>query len=147
MLSSQLWRPPPRKEGKDCISRHSDYNAKIMLIKLLVVTSKPYKYFLVQFDDLEENPMPRLRAVMRRNLLELDQFRYRLRRDGSCMACVGLLVFKKPCRVRYCDLAIIEDGKHMVEPWLIHSSEDFGPGSNLYNDFYEDDEEIQVVKF
>lgn len=119
-----------------------------MLIKLLVVTSKPCKYFRVEFFELEENPMPRLEAVMRTNLLELDQFRYRLRCDGNYMTCEGLLVFKKPCRVRYCDLAIIEDGEHMVEPWLIHSSEGFfGPGNNLHDDFYGDDEEIHVVKF
>jgi len=68
--------------------------------------------------------------------------------DGGGITCEGLLVFKKECQVHYCDLAIIENGEHIVEPWSIEFPEGFGPGDNLYDDFYDDDdEEIHVVKF
>ncbi|RYP47188.1 hypothetical protein DL768_006713 [Monosporascus sp. mg162] len=84
------------------------------------------RYFVAQFWDLEEDPLPELESVIRKNFPTLQKARIQVRGcAGYDMECEVRLVLSEPRQLKYCDLAIVSNGQHAAEPWSIDAEEIF----------------------
>lgn len=97
----------------------------------------PSKYFEAQFWDLEESPLPELEDVLKKNFPTLGEARVVVSSRTRTVECRVLLVLSKPRRMRYCDLAIVIDGIHRVEPWSIDAVETLVGNNERYDDGVE----------
>ncbi|KAJ8610795.1 hypothetical protein MRB53_038346 [Persea americana] len=100
-----------------------------------LVANTRSKYWLAQFTDCEENPLPRLEAVIYASFPNLREARIVLQKEGASDAeegedndgegdegtglyqCNVSVRIGRPKASELLRLAIVSDGQHVLEPW------------------------------